>query len=225
MIAFSHPAWLLIGAVFAVGVLHTLVPDHWVPISVIARQQRWTSLQTSRAAIGAGIGHTFSTLAIGIVIWIAGVAFALRFGHFVSLVSSIALIAFGGWIAIASLLELRTRELGHHGDRGDHYHHHDNSQLPSRATNSRVALMLILGSSPMIEGIPAFFAAAKFGAGLLIAMSAVFAASTIATYAIVCVYSAKALRRMTLGPFERYGEVISGGLVAGVGVVFLIWPI
>ena len=27
----AGPQWLLIGAVAAVGVLHTVVPDHWVP--------------------------------------------------------------------------------------------------------------------------------------------------------------------------------------------------
>jgi nickel/cobalt transporter (NicO) family protein len=30
-----------------------------------------------------------------------------------------------------------------------------------------MALLLILGSSPMIEGIPAFFAAGQYGIGLL----------------------------------------------------------
>jgi hypothetical protein len=29
-------ALLLVGAVAAVGVLHTIVPDHWVPITLIA---------------------------------------------------------------------------------------------------------------------------------------------------------------------------------------------
>jgi hypothetical protein len=29
----TGPEWLLIGAVAAVGVLHTVVPDHWVPIT------------------------------------------------------------------------------------------------------------------------------------------------------------------------------------------------
>lgn len=34
-----NPELLLVGAVAAVGVLHTIVPDHWVPITLIARQQ------------------------------------------------------------------------------------------------------------------------------------------------------------------------------------------
>ena len=42
------PELLLIGAVAAVGVLHTIVPDHWVPITLIARQRGWSKGETAR---------------------------------------------------------------------------------------------------------------------------------------------------------------------------------
>jgi hypothetical protein len=77
----------------------------------------------------------------------------------------------------------------------------------------------------MVEGIPAFFAAAKHGAGLIVAMAAVFALSTIATYVLLCVYSTAGLQRLRLGTFERYGEVLSGAFIALVGVVFYLWPL
>ena len=77
-----------------VGVLHTMVPDHWVPITLIARQRGWSKSETARAALQAGIGHVLSTLFIALVVWLAGVAFAQRFGHVVDTVSSLALIAF-----------------------------------------------------------------------------------------------------------------------------------
>ena len=99
----ATPELLLVGAVAAVGVLHTVVPDHWLPITLIARQQGWSKLEVARAALIAGTGHTVSTLLIGLVVWIAGVAFATKFGNLVSIVSSLALIGFGGWIAISSL--------------------------------------------------------------------------------------------------------------------------
>jgi len=89
----------------------------------------------------------------------------------------------------------------------------------------RGALLVILGSSPMIEGIPAFFAAAKLDVGLIILMSVLFALSTIATYVALCVYSAAGLERVNLGPLERYGEILSGAFVILLGVVFWVWPI
>lgn len=198
---------LLLGAVIAVGVLHTLVPDHWLPIAVIARQFKWTAARTAGAAAVAGLGHTVSTLILGVVVWLGGVALSVRFGNVVSILAGVALVAFGLWIAIASLREMRDKPHAH----------------PAAGRRTSAALLIILGSSPMVEGIPAFFAAARFGAGLVATMAVCFAISTIATYVVLCVSSRAALARLSLGPFERYGEVISGAVIAVVGVVFLVW--
>ncbi len=86
----------------------------------------------------------------------------------------------------------------------------------------RTALLLILGSSPMVEGIPAFFAASTYGVPLLATMAAVFAATTMLTYVSVSVAGIAGLQRISLGPLERYGEVASGVFVALVGVYALI---
>ncbi len=240
---------LLVFAVAAVGVLHTLVPDHWAPIALLARQQGWSRAQTARAAAIAGLGHTLSTLAIAALVWFAGVALAARFGQAVNIVSSLALILFGAWIAIGSWRELH-RDPGHahyghshlhrHPDGTEHVHwhvHHDEdwhevdphaTSAPmhehEHKTSSRTALLLIIGSSPMVEGIPAFFAASRYGLGLLGIMSVVFGAATIVTYVALCVASTAGARALNLGPLERYGEVFSGSLIALLGVVFLLVP-
>lgn len=271
----TAPALLLLAAVVAVGVLHTMVPDHWVPITVLARQHGWSRAETARAAAQAGFGHVVSTLIIGAVIWVLGVATAQRFGGVVDTLSSLALIGFGGWFVIAGLRERHHAHGGHHhghthGHMHDHGHHdhghahgetmirhvhlhrHENRpphiHLHAHAyatahaitaaierdpplhdhhhkATGRGALLLILGSSPMIEGVPAFFAAGKFGAGLIVAMSLLFAASTIATYVVLCTVSAQGLERVRLGTLERYGEVLSGGFIALVGLAFWIWPV
>lgn len=322
--------FLLVGAVAVVGVLHTIVPDHWVPITLIARQRGWTKSETISAAIKAGTGHVLSTLAIALVVWFAGVAVATHFGHLVDMASSIALMAFGLWISISSWLEMREGGHGHshshdhshldsdtheiHGpehhqittedglfefsiyeegmpphfrltgipvdqvqveierengkkqlfafkDHGrylqstkaipephefkakirvghaDHYHWyevefkehshegHSHEHGHPHKTNSRTALILILGSSPMVEGIPAFFAAGKYGVGLIVIMSVVFGISTIATYVVLCTLSTAGLQNVKFGTLEKYGEVFSGAFIALVGLVFWIWPV
>jgi ABC-type nickel/cobalt efflux system permease component RcnA len=113
---------LLVGAVTSVGVLHTLVPDHWVPITLIARQRGWSKGETARAALQAGIGHVLSTLLIALIVWLAGAAFAQRFGHIVDTVSSLALIAFGNWFAISAWRDLR-KHGGHGHSRGHDFPH------------------------------------------------------------------------------------------------------
>src|SRR5580704_6539473 len=92
----SASALLLILAVVVVGILHTAVPDHWVPITLLARQHGWSRSETARAAARAGTGHVLSTLAIGLAVWFAGAATAQRFGGVIDALSSLALIGFGG---------------------------------------------------------------------------------------------------------------------------------
>jgi transcriptional regulator with XRE-family HTH domain len=129
-----------------------------------------------------------------------------------------------------------------HGRGSVHTHWHDHTPSSSHSitaevetvppshdhqhkTTARTALLLILGSSPMVEGIPAFFAAGKYGIGLIVVMAFVFASSTIATYVLLCVYSTAGLQRVRLGALERYGEVLSGVFIALVGLAFWIWPV
>jgi hypothetical protein len=272
---------LLIGAVVGVGFLHTLVPDHWAPIALLARQRGWSIAQTARAALQAGFGHVVTTLLFGLAVWFVGAAAAQRSGQVVDIAASVALVAFGGWIAVGAWHELGGAVDGHsREDHGHHHHHaghdhddheweHDRLYSPLRGamvaerhvhphrhgsgpahvhwhdhaaatahavssattlsppthqhqhrTTSRTALLLVLGSSPMVEGIPAFFAASRYGAALVVTMSLAFATSTIATYVVLSVYSARSLQRINLGAIERYGEVLSGVFIAAIGVVF-----
>ena len=198
--------FLLIGAVLAVGVFHTMVPDHWLPIILMARQRNWSTRETALAALQAGTGHVVSTLLIAVLFWGAGVAIATRFNGWVKTATSVALVGFGLWVAIGAWREM-------------HKQSHDTK------TGSRIALLLILGSSPMIEGIPAFFAAGQYGLWLLIIMALVFAAATISVYIVFSVYSAKGLKQVRFGRFERYGEIVSGAVIALVGAVFWFWPV
>jgi hypothetical protein len=107
-------------------------------------------------------------------------------------------------------------------EHGEHGHSHGDEKPK---TGSRTALLLILGSSPMVEGIPAFFAAGRYGVNLILLMSLVFGLTTILTYIVLCVGSVASLKRLSLGPLEKYGEIISGAFIALVGVVFWVFPV
>jgi hypothetical protein len=226
-----HQQLLLVLAVLAVGVFHTLVPDHWLPITMLARQAKWGRSRTAGAAAIAGLGHTVSTLAIGLLVWLAGAAVALRFGHIVALAASAALVVFGAWFALAALRELRNERAGlKSGIPPVHPHSGHEEEIAAEMTGglsasqrARVTLLLILGSSPMVEGLPAFLAASRFGPGLLAIMSVVFALSTIVTYVFMCDQSTRMLQRFSFGPLERYGEVISGCVILIVGVASFFW--
>lgn len=240
-------SYVLVGAVAAVGILHTIVPDHWLPITILARQQGWTRRQVARSAAIAGSGHAISTLLIAILVWVLGAVIAARFGGVLILLSSLSLIAFGAWIAVSSLREMHSHghshfghsHRHHHADGTEHSHYHEHhaeewhivdgslafgtvlAHDHTHKTSSRTALLLIIGSSPMIEGIPAFFAASRYGVWQLVIMAVVFAASTIGTYIAMCLLGSTGLEHVRLGRLEKYGEVLSGAFVALIGLVFI----
>jgi hypothetical protein len=121
-----------------------------------------------------------------------------------------------------------------HGDHGHTYEtafaeheHGTNGHQNGHAagTGKRTAPLLIVGPSPMVEGIPAFFGASRYGAGLIVVMSMVFAATTIATYVVLCVGSVAGLQHISLGAVERYGEVLSGAVIALIGLAFGLWSL
>ena len=73
----------------------------------------------------------------------------------------------------------------------------------------------------MVEGLPAFFAASRFGDGLVAAMVVVF---TLATTVTVCHVVRLLERRVAArAPWASgaYGEVLSGVFIALVGLFFL----
>jgi ABC-type nickel/cobalt efflux system permease component RcnA len=244
----DHAASVLVVTVAVVGVLHTIVPDHWAPIVVLARQQGWSPARIARSAALAGVGHVTTTLVLGALLWIVGATVAVRYAHLVSLVSALALLGFGLWIAYQGWREVQAdadHEHGHShmghahlhehegGFRHVHWHEHHEEDwhvtgdevavhAHDHSTSGRTALLLILGSSPMVEGIPAFLGASTKGVGLLAIMAVVFAVATIATYVVMCVAGARGLQRASLGPLERYGEVLSGLFVAAVGIYALL---
>src|ERR1700692_3283653 len=101
--------------------------------ALIARQRGWTKGQTARAALQAGTGHVITTLILAAIVWLAGVAVAAKFGHWVDTISSVALVAFGLWIAISSWRELSTGD-GHGHSHGPHGHTHNFSHLSGTDT-------------------------------------------------------------------------------------------
>lgn len=212
---------LFVLTVALIGVLHTLVPDHWAPIAVFARQRGWTRWQTAEAAALAGAGHVVSTLLIGLVAWFVGTIAAQRLGHVADKLSGGALVLFGLWVAIGAWREKQAecRDPRAHR-RGLPHQHHTHHRLEG---SKRMALLFILGSSPSVEALPVFFAAAHQPWQLLVVMAVALAVTTIGTYIATCVASHVGLERASFPMLEEYGEVFSGAIVALIGLYFLFF--
>src|SRR5947209_2285320 len=92
---------LLLVAAGTVAFLHSILPDHWVPLAVIARTQRWSILHTARISFLASVGHVLTSIVLGGIIAAVGLefrsAFEMQQGHIVGGVLLLTGVAFLIW--------------------------------------------------------------------------------------------------------------------------------
>ena len=129
---------LLLGAA-AVGLVHSLLPDHWVPLAVVARTQRWSLLRLGRVSALASGAHVVTSVVLGGVVALVGLQFQKQIeaqqGHVVGAV----LVATGAAFLVWGLTghghaheHGPPKESHEHGHRpadqmsaeGDHAHEH-----------------------------------------------------------------------------------------------------
>ena len=66
---------LLLGVAAVVAILHSVLPDHWIPLAVVARTQRWSVLRVTRVSLLASVGHVITSLLLGGIIALIGLQF------------------------------------------------------------------------------------------------------------------------------------------------------
>ncbi len=211
------------------AITHALIPDHWLPFVVMARTQRWSDSRAAVLAALAGLLHVLMSILIGGLFIAFGRGsvehLAARADRPLGFLAGAMLLLFG----VGYGLWAHRREARIHGEAqgdGDHAGHlHAHGHLLERWFRRAVsggALVVIIGISPCAVLAPILFAASVQGSGPLLAAAAGFAACTIGTAAIATLLAIRSLRRLNLTFFTRYGDLLSGALVAAVGVLIMV---
>jgi nickel/cobalt exporter len=113
----NGPALLAAAAGVAFG--HAILPDHWVPLSVLGRTRRYPLAKVARLSSLAGVAHVIVSIVLGAVIVAVGLQFRSSVESAQDTVIGLVLIVTGIGFAV---LELSGH--GHTHDR-DHGHEHD----------------------------------------------------------------------------------------------------
>lgn len=127
MVLASASMPLLIVAAAGVAVVHSVMPDHWVPLAIVARSNRWSLGRTARVSLLAALGHTVASVGLGIALAAVGLAFRntiiAQEGH---VVGGTLVITGIGFLVYAILRNARgSAGHGHaHGHSHGHVHPH-----------------------------------------------------------------------------------------------------
>lgn len=122
---------LLLGAAAVVAILHSVLPDHWVPLAVVARTQRWNILRVGRVTFLASLGHVITSLILGGIIAVVGLQFQQKIetqqGHIVGAVLTLTGILFLIWGLVGHGPHGHSHGENHTHNHDDHQHDHDHS--------------------------------------------------------------------------------------------------
>ncbi len=219
----------------ALGFVHSVLgPDHYVPFVMMARAWRWSWPRTFVITLLCGFGHVASSIAIAAVLIAAGTAVDTWQGtrwaalHEVrGAVAAWALIGFGVAYTLWGVRRaLRTRLHTHdHVHEGGAVHAHAHAHVDAHAhvhgSAARVTpwvLFAVFVFGPCESLIPLTLAAwALGGTGAAVVTAGAFTLSTVATILVTVGLLLGGLRRLPLGPLERWTHALAGASLVACG--------
>ncbi len=208
----AAPALLL--AAGGVGFGHAVLPDHWVPLAVVGRTQRYPLRKVARLSGLAAVTHVLVSVALGAVIVVIGLQFKSRVEQ--------AQDAIIGGLLIATGLGFAMLELTGHGHRHDHPHSHQ--EEPSRYRAASLAAVVVpfgAAASPDLTILPVFLAATTAGASVAIGSVLVFALATIGTIVVLTLIAAAGGYQIRGQWLERWANVITAAILILIGALVL----
>ncbi len=220
----------LIATTIVTAIIHTLIPDHWLPFVLVARVEGWSVRHTIFMTTAAALLHVGVSIALGLLVVALGrgaeqavMGIAERIGS----VTGWVLVTFG--LAYMAWFLLRG---GHVHSFGMHPHHDAEGDdetargpEPPRRAFPGYALAFIVGFNPCILVAPIVYGAAQMSRATVVAVAAAFAATTVLTMVGATLIGHRGTSRLTSPFLTRYGEALSGGLIALTGLaVMLIAP-
>ncbi|WP_067562417.1 hypothetical protein [Nocardia acidivorans] len=242
----TAPALLAAGA--GVGFGHAVLPDHWVPLAVIARTQRYPLRRVLRLSALAGLAHVAFSLILGAIVIGVGLQFRSTVERHENFIVGGLLIATG---LVFAVLELLGRGHAHsHDEHGGHTHghghahdHHDHeaahhttdtiavtTSAPHDHRHNRNAVTRLLAfvipfgaaASPDLTILPVFLAASTLGAtaatGTLIAFSLV-TLGTIVGLTMLGVIAGYQLRGAWI---DKSANLITAAVLLFIGILVAI---
>jgi sulfite exporter TauE/SafE len=230
--------WILSVTAAWLGVFHTVVgPDHYLPFIVMSKARNWSLYKTTWVTLLCGLGHVGSSMAIGMV----GVLFGI------AVQSMVAVESFRGGIAawLLMLFGLVYMIWGIFRSRKDqphkHYHshlggvthvhlhiheaEHEHKHQGQKAVNlTPWVLFTIFVFGPCEVLIPELMIpAAKSNYLGAAVVASVFSVATIGTMIAVVLLLSFGIKKIPLGHLEKYMHALAGAAIflSGCAIVFL----
>lgn len=229
--------YFLLSTAAGTALLHTLIPDHWLPFVLIGRARKWSAGATALVSGVSALIHAALSIALGLVALGIGLTAGEIIGETLERAGAVLLVLFG--LAYAAwawrkgghfhpgggLLHSHEASAACAGGEGhahpEHLHYHaDDDLIRGKPGWSAMGLALIVGLNPCVLVLPIMLASANKGAMVLWLVVAAYIVPTVLLMVGLSVLGVAGGRRIPVPGAARYMEAASGLLIAVLGVAF-----
>ncbi|MFQ6607388.1 MAG: hypothetical protein ACE5EE_02500 [Fidelibacterota bacterium] len=196
----------------ALSVVHFLIPNHWMPIVVMARSEGWDKGHSLRVAALAAFSHTASSIFIGVWVGALGVRLTEVSKSAMEMVAPVIFLIFGFMYVLAGIRD----NIRHH----KHRHIHLGEVTKRKKRSAVMAIAIAMFFSPCMEIDTYFFNASLAGwQGILIVL-VTYLLVTVLGIVLMVQLGLKGFEVVRLHFFERYEKHIMGLILIFMAITF-----
>ena len=195
---------LLIGSIL-LSLVHAAIPNHWVPLVLVGRAEKWSLWETQLATLLTGFAHILSTVLLGIVIGLIGFKLSEQYKIISEVIAPLVLI-FMGMIYFAL-------NSGHN--------HLATETIIQRKSKISILTTLCLAMflSPCLEIETYFFAAGTLGFLSILSIAMVYLLVTLGGMLVLVTLGFRSLEKFNWHFLEHNEKKITGAILILVGIL------
>lgn len=197
---------ILLGSML-LSLIHAAIPNHWIPLVAVGRAQKWSVRETVWATIIAGLAHTVSTVAIGVLVGLVGMKLSHEYEEMAAVVAPVVLVILG---VIYIALDFR-------------HHRHRDIRMENLTQKSRAAVIASIAFamffSPCLEIDGFYLTAGAYGGIGILTVSLVYIFVTVLGMVLLVFIGSRGIERVRWHFLEHHEKAIGGIVLVILGLV------
>jgi nickel/cobalt transporter (NicO) family protein len=196
----------VIGGTVLLALVHSLIPNHWLPLVAVARGEGWNRKELTTITFFAALAHVFGTVALGLILGFIGKRLQQEYGSIINVIAPVLLIVFG--------LVYYTVNLPHH----HHSEQKDVAAYKRSKTKWVLIFIVMMFLSPCLEVESLFLSGGAYGMGLVTVLSVIYAIVSITGILLLVNLGYKGINLLNAEFIEHNEKRISGIVLILVGI-------
>lgn len=221
-----NPYLVIVFPTILVALLHSMQLDHWMPYVVTARARKWPLRTVLLMALSGALAHLISTTLVGAALILCGEGLKAVFAKGLQYGVGVVVTIVGLWFIYRGLQILKQRET-----HAEHCGHHERTILVKEngahqhAGGSRAGASFFLGAvyglRPCLEAMGLFLKAASYPISVSVLTVFGWAVASVAGMVGVVWLGTVSLERLRIDKLEKYNELLTGLIIAVIGIYSL----